>query len=188
MRLVQVVAHSPVWSKSFHEEADRLRALLESEVLAVHHIGSTAIPDICAKPIIDILVEVRAIDRIDHFNAEMRQHGYLPKGEYGMAGRRFFIKGDEERRTHHVHVFERGHSEVARHLNFRDYLRAHRADAARYGALKADLAGRFSTDIEAYQAGKAELIRELDRKAALWVLSSDADQATQGAPVDHARE
>lgn len=167
-RQVQVVAHDPTWQERFREEANQLYATLGQEVIAIHHIGSTSIPNIYAKPIIDILIEVQDIDRIDDYNPLMRQMGYLPKGENGLKGRRYFIKGDEEHRTHHVHIYERGHPDIERHLNFRDYLQVHPEDAYRYSMLKEELACRFPTDIDAYQSGKAELIKELERKANTW--------------------
>jgi GrpB-like predicted nucleotidyltransferase (UPF0157 family) len=167
-RQVQVVAHDPSWQERFREEANQLYATLGQEVIAIHHIGSTSIPNIYAKPIIDILIEVQDIDRIDDYNPLMRQMGYLPKGENGLTGRRYFIKGDEEYRTNHVHIYERGHPDIERHLNFRDYLQIHPEDAYRYSMLKEELARRFPTDIDAYQSGKAELIKQLERKANTW--------------------
>jgi len=168
VRQVTIVAHDPSWEEIFREEAERLRVIFKQEVIAIHHIGSTAIPGISAKPFIDILIEVRSINRIDHYNSMMQKEGYIPKGENGLPGRRFFIKGDEEHRTHHVHIYEKGHADVARHLDFRDYLRTHPDEASSYSALKQELVQKFSTDIDAYQEGKSELIKELEQKAAQW--------------------
>ena len=167
-RQVQVVPHDPGWKESFREEASRLRAIFEQEIIAIHHIGSTSIPNISAKPIIDILVEVRAIGRIDHFNSVMRQHGYRPRGENGLPGRRYFVKGSQALHTHHIHMYEHGHPDIARVLIFRDYLLAHPDEALRYGKLKEALAHQFPKDIDTYQSGKAELIQELEGKAARW--------------------
>jgi len=168
IRQVEVVPYDPNWAESFQAEADEIRRILGQEVVAVHHIGSTAIPNLSAKPIVDLLVEVRDIEKIDAFNGKMSQLGYLPKGENGIPGRRFFIKGDEIHRTHHVHIFQTGHPDVERHLNFRDYLIAHPEDALAYGRLKQELARRFPTDIDSYVAGKDEFIKGIDRKAQAW--------------------
>jgi GrpB-like predicted nucleotidyltransferase (UPF0157 family) len=111
---------------------------------------------------------VRDIEKIDAFNERMSQLGYLPKGENGIPGRRFFIKGDEIHRTHHLHIFAVGHPDIERHLNFRDYLIAHPEDALAYGHLKQELARKFSTDIDSYIAGKDGFIKEMDRKAQAW--------------------
>jgi GrpB-like predicted nucleotidyltransferase (UPF0157 family) len=168
IRKVEVVSYDSNWAKSFQAEADEIRAILGQEVVAIHHIGSTSIPNLSAKPIVDLLVVVRDIEKIDAFNERMSQLGYLPKGENGIPGRRFFIKGDEIHRTHHLHIFAVGHPDIERHLNFRDYLIAHPEDAQAYGRLKEGLARRFSTDIDSYIAGKDGFIKEMDRKAQAW--------------------
>jgi GrpB-like predicted nucleotidyltransferase (UPF0157 family) len=168
LRRIMVVPYDARWPDLFQEEADELVTIFGEEVVAIHHIGSTAIPGIHAKPIIDILVEVQDIERIDAFNQEMTERGYLPKGEFGIRGRRFFIKGTEEIRTHHVHVFQTGDREYERHLAFRDYLRAHPAEAQVYSRLKQELARRFPHDIDSYMAGKNDLIKETERKAKAW--------------------
>jgi GrpB-like predicted nucleotidyltransferase (UPF0157 family) len=168
VRRIEVVPHDPGWSNQFKAEANRLGAILGQEVVAIHHIGSTAIPNIHAKPIIDVLVEVRDIEKTDDFNAEMTRQGYRPRGEFGIPGRRFFTKGPDEARTHHIHVFQTGHPEVARHLDFRDYIVAHPDEARAYSRLKETLAQRFPHDIESYMAGKDGFIKDVDRKAKRW--------------------
>lgn len=168
MRTVIVVPYNPDWPRMYHEEASRLEALMGDQIIAIHHIGSTAIPGMSAKPIIDILVEVHDIDQIDDFNDSFIQSGYLPKSEAGIPGRRFVIRGDEENRSCHVHIFPRGHPDVARHLVFRDYLTAHPQEAQRYASLKEELATQFPTDIESYMDGKDGLIKELEQKALDW--------------------
>ena len=167
-RKVEVVPHNPNWPMLFQSEAGKLAAILGEEVLAIHHIGSTAIPDMSAKPIIDILVAVHHIAKIDGFNEKMMRLGYQPKREFGISGRRFFIKGRDSVRTHHVHVFQAGNPEILRHLSFRDYLIAHLKEAQAYGHLKEDLAGMFPDDIESYIEGKESFLQEIDRKARAW--------------------
>ena len=164
-RKIKVVPHDPNWSKLFKVEADEIAAILGQEVVAVHHIGSTAIPGISAKPIIDILVEVHDIKKIDDFNKEMIELGYQPKGEFGIPGRRFFIKGGDATRTHHIHMFQTGDTEVERHLDFRDYMMAHPEEAQAYSRLKVQLAQKFPEDIDGYMEGKDGFIKEIDRKA-----------------------
>jgi GrpB-like predicted nucleotidyltransferase (UPF0157 family) len=168
IRKVEVAPYDPNWAHAFQAEADEIRRILGQEVMAVHHIGSTSIPNLSAKPIIDLLVEVRDIEKIDASNDVMSQLGYLPKGENGIPGRRYFIKGDEIHRTHHLHIFQTRHPDIERHLNFRDYLIAHPEDAQVYGRLKQELARRFPADIDSYVAGKDEFIKEIDRKAQAW--------------------
>jgi GrpB-like predicted nucleotidyltransferase (UPF0157 family) len=167
-RRIEIVPYNSGWLRYFEEEAARLVAIFGQEIVAIHHIGSTAIPGIKAKPIVDMLVEVRDIEKIDTFNATMSRLGYLPRGEFGIAGRRYFIKGNEIHRTHHIHMYQTGHPDIARHLDFRDYLIAHPEDAQAYSRLKEDLARRYPTDAASYVAGKDGLVKELDRKAKAW--------------------
>jgi len=167
-RIIEVVPYDRRWPDRFSEEAEALEEVFGMEIVAIHHVGSTAIPGIRAKPIIDVLVEVRDLGRIDGFASEMSARGYIPKGEFGIPGRRFFIKGSETERTHHIHVFESGHPAAERHLAFRDYLRAHPEAARAYGNLKAELATEFRHDIEGYMAGKDAFIKEIERKATAW--------------------
>ena len=168
MRNVIVVPYNPEWPRMYRDEATRLEALLGDEIIAIHHIGSTSIPGMSAKPIIDILVEVHQIDRIDECIEILIQKGYLPKGEAGITGRRFVIRGDEENRLCHVHIFPRGHPDIARHIYFRDYLIAHPQEANHYSSLKVILAAQYPTDFESYMDGKDGLIKELEQKAFDW--------------------
>jgi len=172
VRKTEVVPYDPDWPNLFKIEADRIAAVLGQEVVAIHHIGSTAIPNISAKPIIDMLVEVQDIEKTDDFNGEMTEQGYRPQGAFGIPGRRFFIKGGDATRTHHIHIFQTGHPRIEQHLNFRDYMIAHPEEARAYGRLKKELAQRFSEDIEGYMAGKDEFIKETDRRAKAWRQSS----------------
>jgi len=173
-RKIEVVPYDPQWPKLFEEEVEQLKAIFGTEIVAAHHVGSTAVPGVWAKPIIDVLLEVRDINRIDGYNDEMIAWGYLPKGTFGIAGRRFFIKGNEVHRTHHIHVFERGHPRsgpsptVQRYLDFRSYLTAHPAEANAYAQLKRKLARQFPHDIDGYMAGKDDFIKEIERKATVW--------------------
>ncbi len=160
--------HSSRWAGEFRAEAERLTAALGDEVVAVHHVGSTAIPGISAKPIIDILLEVREVERLDDLGSEMSGLGYEARGEFGLPGRRFFVKHAGERRTHHIHAYKTGNPELERHLAFRDYMISHPEDAEAYGRLKEELARRFSTDIEGYMDGKDAFIKEMERRALAW--------------------
>ncbi len=172
VRHIKVVPHDPKWAARFQIEARQLAKVFGPEAVAVEHIGSSAIPGIKAKPIIDILIAVPAIERVDGLNPAMIELGYEPRGEFGIPGRRYFQKGRSPvEHTHHVHVFESGNPEIARHLDFRDYLRAHPTDAQAYSRLKESLAEKFPHDSERYTNGKSDFIHEIDRKAAAWSLT-----------------
>lgn len=151
----------------YEKEAVKLRKIFRSEITEIYHIGSTSVDGLIAKPVIDIMPVVRDVNRIDDYNTEMIDIGYEPKGENGLPGRRFFQKGGDER-THHIHFYEMGNTEIERHLAFRNYLRTHPDALKKYGSLKKELSQRFSRDIEAYISGKEQLVSEIEKKAMDW--------------------
>lgn len=168
-RKVEVVPHNPDWPCLFETEANQVAIALAENVIAIHHIGSTSIETIYAKPIIDILVAVKSISKVDENNLQMQLLGYQYMGEFGIRERRFFLKDNVEKvRTHHVHVFETDSPQIGRHLAFRDYLTAHLEEAQAYSSLKRSLAEKYPDDIEQYMDGKNGFIQEIDRKAAEW--------------------
>lgn len=169
MRKVAVVPHDPRWRDAFEAEAKRVAAALGGNVVAIHHIGSTAIPDIYAKPVVDLLVEVRDIAEVDGRSSAMESLGYEVMGEYGIPGRRYFRRDDREgNRTHNLHAFEAGSAEVERHLAFRDYMIAHPGDAQSYSELKRKLAEEHPQSMDGYMDGKDGFVKEMDRRAARW--------------------
>ena len=169
MRKVEVVPHDPRWRDAFEAEAKHVAAALGENVVAVHHVGSTAIPNIHAKPIVDLLVEVREIAEVDGRSSAMESLGYEVMGEYGIPGRRYFRKDNREGiRTHHIHAFEAGSEEAERHLAFRDYMIAHPAEAQRYSDLKRSLAEEHPQSPDGYMDGKDGFIKEMNRRAARW--------------------
>jgi len=169
MRKVEVVPHDARWRDAFEAEAKCVAAALGGNVVAIHHIGSTAIANIYAKPVIDLLVEVRDINEVDGQSPAMESLGYEVMGEYGIPGRRYFRKDSRERiRTHHIHAFEANSAEAERHLAFRDYMIAHPGDAQRYSELKRRLAEEHPQSLDAYMDGKDDFIKEVDRRAARW--------------------
>ncbi|QAT36840.1 GNAT family N-acetyltransferase [Bacillus subtilis] len=146
---------------------ERLKLVFGPEIIAVHHIGSTSIPNMAAKPIIDMLIEVRSIEAVSQFDEQMKANGYTPKGENGIAGRRYFQKGGNKR-THHVHMYEQGNPAIERHLLFRDYLRAHPNIAKEYAVLKKRLAAQHPDSINQYIQGKDEWIKTAEENAKRW--------------------
>ena len=164
---VRMVPHDPNWRQEFRQEAARISAAAGSNAVAVHHVGSTAIPGIYAKPVIDLLLVVWDLAALDEKQPEMEALGYEARGEYGIPGRRFFRRDDKHGdRTHQVHAFEDGSPQIARHLAFRDYMIAHPETAQEYSDLKRELAAQHPSDIEAYMDGKNEFIQEVDKRAA----------------------
>ncbi len=161
---IELVPHNPGWAAQFDAEAAEIRHILGKNCRALHHIGSTAIPGIYAKPVIDILAEVKELGKVDNLNPAFEALGYVCMGEYGIPGRRFYWKS-KSKRTHHIHLFESGSSEIIRHLVFRDYMIQHLEAAQGYSWIKRCLAEQFPTDIEAYINGKAQFIRMMEYRA-----------------------
>ncbi|WP_077624133.1 GrpB family protein [Sediminibacillus massiliensis] len=166
-RKVEVKEYKAQWKRDFQSEKELLQELLGYQLRTVHHIGSTSIPGMHAKPVIDILIEVLDIDAMRACKEKMEAAGYKSHGENGIAGRRFYSKGGNER-THHVHIFGVGDPEIARHLAFRDYLINHPDEARKYAELKMNLARRYSADMESYISGKDAFIKDIDKKASTW--------------------
>ena len=166
-RKIVVEPYNKKWKAKFKNEKQKLEKIFNDIIIGIHHIGSTAIPGIKAKPVIDIMIVVKNINKVDSYNNAMKSLGYEPKGEFGIANRRFFQKGGNDR-THHVHIFQQGNKEIKRHLNFRDYMRAHPKQAQKYSRLKETLADKHSHNIRKYIEGKNDFIAEIDNKAAKW--------------------
>lgn len=160
-----VVPHQPGWAADYRAEADIVRAAMGDRLIAVHHIGSTAIPDILAKPIIDMLGVARSLDTVDDATPALVAAGYEAMGDFGIEGRRYFRKHDGTGvRTHHLHVFAAGSPHIARHLAFRDYLRANPERAAAYSDLKQVLAA----DPASYVERKGPFVLAVQAEALAW--------------------
>ncbi|MFN0124882.1 MAG: GrpB family protein [Blastocatellia bacterium] len=152
------------WQTLFQEEKSRLQAAIGGYVLDLQHIGSTSVPGMPAKPILDIGIAVDNFEKAARCIPLMEQAGYVYRGEYGIARRHYFVKGDP--RTHHAHMLEIDSAAWKNHLLFRDYLIRNTAAAREYAELKQHLAGRFASEREAYQAGKEGFIKAVLQKAA----------------------
>jgi GrpB-like predicted nucleotidyltransferase (UPF0157 family) len=150
--MIVLVPYDPGWPSRFAASRDEIMAACNGLVIEVHHIGSTAIPGIAAKPVIDMLPVVRRFEDGFACVALLQSLGYESRGEYGIEGRHYFVRGNP--RSHQVHMFAADHPEVERHLLFRDYLNAHPEERAAYERLKRELAERFRSDVQAYAAAK----------------------------------
>jgi GrpB-like predicted nucleotidyltransferase (UPF0157 family) len=165
--VVELVPHDPAWADAAKRESLRLIAATGDAVIQVHHIGSTAIPGILAKPILDLMPIVRSLPRLDEARSAIEALGYDWKGELGISGRRFCILSDPTtgRRRVHVHCFAEGSPEVMRHLAFRDHLRARPDLAQAYEAIKARCRDLHPLDMLAYNACKNDWIRRVEAEA-----------------------
>jgi GrpB-like predicted nucleotidyltransferase (UPF0157 family) len=170
---IKLEAHNPQWLADFEFERARILGALghvtQGGILEqVHHVGSSSVPGLKAKPVIDMLLEVYPLPKPEVGIPALEELGYEYRGEAGIAGRLFFRSNP---RTRHLHVLEVGTNELTRDcLLFRDYLRADSSARVRYEHLKLTLAQRHPFDLEAYTRGKTELIRELLEEATVWHL------------------
>ncbi len=164
-RTIVVTEYDPGWPSAFEALRARVAGVLGDLALAIEHVGSTSVPGLAAKPIIDIDVVVRGPDDIPAAIQAFATIGYVHLGDLGIAGREAFRQppGPSE---HHLYVCPLGGRELPRHLAFRDYLRTHPEAADAYAALKRAAALRFSNDIDGYVAAKTEFIEGILSRAA----------------------
>lgn len=162
---IVVVDYDPFWPLLFRKEADAISRILGDNLVLIHHIGSTSVPFLAAKPIIDIMPVVKDLSGVDAVSEEFVKLGYEYLGEFGIKGRRYLRKGGQER-THQIHIFQmEDDTNILRHLAFRDYLRSHRDVAMDYAELKKDLAARFPYDIDGYCDGKDAFVKKIENLA-----------------------
>lgn len=167
-RKTHIAEYDPDWILHYEKEARLLQSIFGDVALNIHHIGSTAIPGIKAKPIIDILITTNDINTIDRFDDQMERLQYAVGGEFGLPGRRFYCKGDEEHCHFHVHIYEATNPSVEKYLLFRDYMIAHPTDAKAYESLKTDLATKYPNNRTLYTQSKGDFINQIFIKAAAW--------------------
>ncbi len=157
--VVKLAPYAAEWRRLFEQEKALLQAAVGPYVLDIQHVGSTAIPGMTAKPIIDIGIAVTSFEEASVCIQPIEELGYEYRGEQGIARRHLFAKGNP--RTHHVHMLEIDSRDWENHVLFRDYLIQHPELAEEYAALKAELAGRYASDREAYLEGKAPFIERV---------------------------
>lgn len=169
-RPVELAAHDPSWAQQAIVHGDALRAALGATLIEVHHIGSTSILGIKAKPTIDLMPIARSLDELDAKSESVCALGYEWRGEFGIAGRRFCPLTDVTtgKRLVNVHFYAPGNSEIGRHLLFRDYLRAHRDEALAYQADKERAAALHPDSVLEYTSAKDAWIAACDQRALAW--------------------
>lgn len=167
---VQLLPHDSGWAAQATAEAARFVACLGPVLIEVHHVGSTAIADIKAKPILDLLPVTADLDALDASRATVEALGYIWWGEYGLAGRRYCTRDDPEtgRRLVQLHCYAVGSPEIDRHVAFRDYLCAHPGIARDYERVKLRCAARYPGDSHAYTECKSAWIKRVETDALRW--------------------
>ncbi len=164
---ITVLNYDPEWPLKYERERKAIAEILDGNGISIYHIGSTSVPGLAAKPIIDMMAVVRSLEKVDDARGKFSELGYEYLGEFGIAGRRYFRKGGDER-THQIHIFQADDwNNIGRHLAFRDYMRTHEKERAEYAEIKTALAQRFPYDIDGYCDGKDAFVREMEKRALL---------------------
>jgi GrpB-like predicted nucleotidyltransferase (UPF0157 family) len=167
MRIITVVPYNEEWPHDFEMEKLLILNSVSANIFAIHHIGSTSVKGLAAKPIIDILLEIDNVEKLDCCESEFEKIGYECKGEFGIPGRRHFQKGGNER-SHQIHAFEQHSFDSKRHIAFRDYLTAHKEIAEEYEQLKFRSAKECNNDIEVYYTSKNDFVVYHEKLALEW--------------------
>ena len=169
-RRVEIVPPDPAWPQRAEEESARFAAAVgEPGLLAIHHIGSTSVPGLAAKPLLDLMPEVSELAVIDRARAAIEAAGYAFWGEYGIAGRRFCPRlAADGTRLANVHCFATGDPGLARHLAFRDYLRTHPEIARAYADEKRRCAALHPEDPAGYSEAKSAFVKRVEAEAVAW--------------------
>ena len=148
------------WPHEFDLEAERLRPLLDPLEIRIEHVGSTAVPGLAAKPLLDIALSFADLDALEEGRRRLAADGYDDRGNRGAEGGVIMAKGPGSRRTHMLHLVVASDPQWTLWLAFRDALRRDEARRSAYEALKIDLAARFPLDRESYREGKRAFIEE----------------------------
>lgn len=168
---VRIVDYDPGWPEEAGRELERVGEALGDVAVRLDHVGSTSVPGLAAKPIIDLQASVAALQPQAAYVEPLEAIGYLFVPFATAPEYHFFGKPPERPRTHHLHVCLAGSFEELRHLAVRDYLRTHPDEAARYEGVKRESARRHPEDRLAYMEGKEAIVMDLERRALAWVES-----------------
>ena len=168
---IRLSIYNERWKAMYEQEVHLLQTIFSPGSSRFEHFGSTSIPGMKAKPIIDMICVVKEIAKVDSYHKQLETLGYEAAGEWGIEGRRLFRKGGEDR-THHLHVYEEGNPHMDRHLIFRDYLLIHPEEAEAYSRYKEALAAVYDSTRD-YSAAKKEFVAALEQRALAWFREKD---------------
>lgn len=156
--------YDPRWPQLFEALRSRIEAVIPGMAAAIEHVGSTAVPGLAAKPIIDLDVLLISASDLPLVITKLAPVGYEHRGDLGVTGREAF-RAPPNDLPHHLYVCPPGSTEYRRHISFRDYLRTHPADANSYASLKRELARTFGDDREAYTQAKSRFVAQILQRA-----------------------
>ncbi|MEK7650150.1 MAG: GrpB family protein [Patescibacteria group bacterium] len=164
-RKYRVQAYNPSWPKLFEEEAKVLNKIFGEDALSIEHIGSSAVPGMDGKSVIDIVISVKVLTSAKKYVVQMRTLGYEFLPEYIKPDSYLFRKVEDGFSIFNVHVFEESHPHVEEMLVIRDYLRRHPDEVSKYSQLKRGLYEKYPDDYGAYRKFKDEYMEGLERRA-----------------------
>ena len=164
---IVVESYCAEWPEIFTKEADLIQRFIGTYITVIEHIGSTSVPGLAAKPIIDMLIGVKSLADTPRFVAALQKldYVYVPEHEADLPERRYLYKQKNGEDTFHLHMVETGSEFFSRHIAFRDYLRSHPESVAEYASLKFRLAREFGSDRAGYTDAKTEFIQSIERAA-----------------------
>jgi len=172
-RPFKVIEYDHSWPTQYQQYAGTIKGILGDNLTEIHHLGSTSIPGMFAKPNIDIYAAVASFDVLRGSYDKMKAAGFTPRGDYSHIGEEYFtVDHQDGERIASVHIFEGGSQKITDYKLFHDYLISNEVDRNRYIALKRELYDKYKDDYPAYDSGKRTLIDEIKSKAKNWANNS----------------
>ncbi len=159
--IVELEDYSSNWTVEYEKEKELLEGVLGNKILEIHHIGSTSIPGLKAKPVIDILIVLRSLDEIGEIEELLKPYDYENRGPQGVEDRFFFAKGPEDARSHYIHFTYPKSNTYYNQVYFKKYLLEHPDYIKKYCDLKTDLASRYVNERPLYTKGKNDFIKNV---------------------------
>ncbi len=162
---VELEEYNSNWKKEYEKEEKLLKDVLGNRIIEIHHIGSTSIEGLQAKPIIDILIVINNLDEIAEIEEILKPYNYENRGQQGVSDRFFFAKGPEDARSHYIHFVEPNSNTYYNQIYFKRYLIDHPKYIKKYCDLKQELAKKYADERPKYTQGKNEFITDVINKA-----------------------
>lgn len=155
---VELENYNENWKKEYEKEEKLLKEVLKDDIIEIHHVGSTSIPGLKAKPVIDILIVIKDLSEINKIEEKLKKYDYENRGPQGVEDRFFFAKGPEDARTHYVHFTEPKSKTYYDLVYFQRYLLEHPEYIKKYCDLKQELASKYKDERKKYTSGKNDFI------------------------------
>lgn len=163
--IVKLENYNDNWEKEYKKEEHLLKEVLKDYIIEIHHIGSTSIKGLKAKPVIDILIVIETLDKIGEIEEILKSYDYENRGQQGVSDRYFFAKGKEDARTHYIHFVEPNSNTYYNQIYFKKYLIEHPEYIKEYCDLKQELCEKYADNRKEYTKGKNDFITNVIRLA-----------------------